>query len=55
MISCCEVLEVQWSPASLDAYVILEAWVVPGRVCISGHRGRDVMLDELIRSCTPGK
>jgi hypothetical protein len=57
MISCCEVVEVQWSPGSLDAYVVLEAWVIPGRVCIRDNKGfaykAAILLDNVIKSGVP--
>ena len=36
-ISRCEILEIQWTPTGSGAYMVLEAGVIPSRLCIHGH------------------
>jgi hypothetical protein len=54
MISCCKILEVQWTPTSLDAYMMLEAWMIPGRLGIFGHHNstsrRIELLDDALKA-----
>lgn len=52
--SCCEVLEAKWTLGDPNAYLVLEAWVLPARLCVSNRPGRGdnvpMLLDEAIRT-----
>jgi hypothetical protein len=53
VISCCKILEVKWTPGDPDAYMLLEAWVIPGRLYIFKGERATLLDDEIRAKYTP--